>query len=221
MFKIIVKLILPALFLTVAANKAYAYDNGDFQIWHTEGQEAGIGKAAKLTQEEEWRFGEDSSEFYYQHYDWGVVYAFDKRLELGFNYRQVYEKIKRKWMEENRPHVNAAVKLDLWKFKFEDRSRIEYRHFRYRDDFIRYRNRFTLKYPFNFKKLSLALYASDEIFIASNAAGFNENRFYSGLEFSLAKYAKADIYYLLKENRVKADKWSWTNTLGTKLKILF
>ncbi len=221
MFKNTSKLIVLILCFAAVSFKAYAYDNGDFQIWHTEGQEVEIGKATKLTQEEEWRFGEDASEFFYQHYDWGVVYGFDKRLDIGFNYRQVYEKYKQKWREENRPHVNATVKLDLWKFRFEDRNRLEYRHFRYKDDFVRYRNRFMLKYPLDFKKIKIAPYVADEIFIASNATGFNENRFYSGLEFGLTKYVKADIYYMMRSIRGVGDKWSEANVLGTRLKISF
>ena len=209
------------LIFVAACSKAFAYENGDFQIWHTEGQELKIGKGTKLTMEEEWRFGEDASEFYYQHYEWGVVYGFDKRLDLGFNYRQVFDKIKKKWMEENRPHINATLKLDLWKFKFEDRNRIEFRHFRYRNDFIRYRNKAMLKYPFEFKTIKIAPYLSDEIFISSNGTGFNENRFYAGTEFTLTKYVKADIFYLLKESRVKGSKWAWINAFGTKVKIAF
>ena len=221
MFRGLVKPIFLVLCLTAAGTRAYAYQNGDFQIWHTEGQEAEIGKATKITQEEEWRFGESATEFYYQHYDWGVAYAFDKRLELGLNYRQVYERVKAKWMEENRPHANAIIKLDIWKFRFEDRNRLEYRHFRYKYDFIRYRNRFMLKYPFDFKTIKIAPYLSDEIFIASNSTGLNENRFYSGIEFGLTKYVKADIYYMMRSTRGTGDKWSEANVLGTKLKVSF
>jgi len=78
-----------------------------------------------------------------------------------------------------------------------------------------------LKYPFDFKKVKIAPYISDEIFIASNATGFNENRFYAGMEFGLTKYVKFDVYYLLRDNRIKADKWSCANVLGTKVKIMF
>ena len=197
------------IFLCLGAGnlRAFAYDNGDFQIWHTESQEVGIGKATRLTQEQEWRFGGYASELYYQHYEWGVVWGFDKRLDIGLNYRQIYDKYKHKWREENRPHANATVKLDLWGFKFDDRNRIEYRHFRYKNDFIRYRNKFTLKYPFDFRSIKIAPYTSDEIFISSNATGFNENRFYSGLELGLTKYVKADIYYLLRSSKIAGDKW--------------
>jgi hypothetical protein len=64
-------------------------------------------------------------------------------------------------------------------------------------------------------------YGADEIFISSNGASYNENRFYSGVEFELTKYVKADIYYLLKNNRAAGGKWSRANALGTKLKIMF
>ena len=221
MAKSVVKSVVLVLCLAAVGFKAHAYDDGDFQIWHTENQEVALGTATKLTQEEEWRFGEDASEFFYQHYEWGVVYGFDKRLDIGFNYRQIYEKYKKKWREENRPHANATVKLDIWKFRFEDRNRLEYRHFRYKDDFVRYRNRFMLKYPFEFRKIKIAPYVSDEIFIASNGRGFSENRFCSGLEFGLPKYVKADVYYMVRSMRGAGDKWSEANVLGTRLKVSF
>lgn len=208
------------LFLSMCRT-AHAYDNGDFQIWHTEAQEVKIHKGAKFTMEEEWRFGEDASELYYQHYDWGFVFGFDKMLDIGLNYRQVCDKYKHKWREENRPHINATLKLDIWKFKFEDRNRLEYRHFRYRADFIRYRNKSMLKFPITFKGIKISPYTSDEIFISSNGTGFSENRFYSGAEFELTKYVRADIYYLLKSGRISDDKWSNANVLGTKIKIAF
>lgn len=207
--------------VTLIALNAYAYDNGDFQIWNTDYQNIEVIKKIKLSMEQEFRFGENASELYYQHYEWGVVFGFDRMLDLAFCYRLVLDKYKHKWREEDQPNVNATLKLDLWKFKFEDRNRLEYRHFRYRDDFIRYRNKFTLKLPFDFKKIKVSPYASDEIFISSNATGFNENRICSGVEFGLTKYVKFDTYYLFKSNKVKGDKWNSANVLGLKLKIAF
>lgn len=221
MFKITFKSILLVLFLTVAANKAHAYDNGDFQIWNTDGEDIKIYKNVKYSMEQEYRFGENAHELYYQHYDFGFVYGFDKSLDLGFFYRLVLEKYKKKWREEDMPNVNATIKLDFWKFKFDDRNRIEYRHFRFKDDSIRYRNKFTLKYPIDFKKIKISPYVSDEIFVVSTGAGFNEDRFFTGIEFELTKYAKADFYYMLKENRTSGDKWTWANVLGIKAKIVF
>ena len=205
----------------VSGIKAYAYDSGDFQIWNTDYEDIKIAKDVKFSMEQEFRFGENASELYYQHYDFGFVYGFDKMLDLGFFYRLVLEKYKQKFREEDMPNANATLKFDLWKFKFDDRNRIEYRHFRYKDDNVRYRNRFTLKLPIDFKKIKISPYASDEIFVSSDSTGYNENRFCAGLEFDLTKYVKADLYYMLKNNRVKEDKWSCANVLGTKLRIAF
>ncbi len=142
-------------------------------------------------------------------------------LDLGFFYRLVYEKYKQKWREEDMPNVNVTLKLDLWKFKFDDRNRIEFRHFRYKKDNVRYRNKFGIKLPFDFAKIKISPYASDEIFVSSDGTGYNENRFFTGTEFELTKYVKADLYYMLKNSRIREDKWSCANVLGTKVKIAF
>lgn len=210
-----------AVFLSLAGQFSYAYENNDFQIWNTDSEEVKIYKGVKFAMEQEFRFGENARELYYQHYDWGFVFAFHKMLDLGFFYRLVYEKVKRKWMEEDMPNVNATLKLDLWKFKFEDRNRIEYRHYRFKDDSLRYRNKFALKLPFDFMKMRISPYIADEIFVVSTGVGYNENRFSAGAEFELTKYAKCGLYYMLKENRVKDDKWSWANALGINAKIAF
>ena len=207
--------------LVALHSNLYAYDRGDFQIWNTDNEDVKIYKNVKFSMEQEFRFGENATELYYQHYDFGFVYGFDKMLDLGFFYRLIYERYKQKWREEDMPNVNATLKLDLWKFKFEDKNRLEYRHFRFQPDNIRYRNKFTLKYPIDLKRIKVSPYAADEIFVSSNGTGYSENRFSTGMEFDLSNYAKADLYYMLKENRIRADKWTFANTLGTKIKIAF
>lgn len=213
-------LLITALAASIALN-AYAYENGDFQIWNTDYQDIKVFKDMKLAMEQEFRFGENASELYYQHYEWGAVFGFDKMLDIAFCYRLVLEKYKHKWREEDQPNVNATLKFDLWKFKLDDRNRLEYRHFRFKEDSVRYRNKFGIKLPLDFMKIKVSPYASDEIFIASDSTGFNENRFSSGIEFGLTKYAKADVYYMFKSNRIKDDKWNSANVLGIKCKIAF
>ena len=221
MFKNIIKFVVLVSCLAAVSFEAHAYDNGDFQVWQTDSEDVKIGKDTKLTMEQEFRFGENASEFFYQHYDWGFAWAFDKRLEIALGYRLIYEKYQHKWKEEDDPYTNITAKFDIWKFKFEDRNRIEYRHFRFKDDSMRYRNRVVLKYPFDFHTIKIAPYTSDEIFVSSDGTGFNQNRFQSGLEFELTRYVKADISYMLQSMRGKGDKWSEANVLWTKIKVAF
>jgi len=221
MFKNIVRLTVLVLCLSMECSNIYAYDKGDFQIWNTDVEEVKIHKSVKFAMEQEFRFGENASEFFYQHYEWGFVFGFARMLDLGFFYRLVLEKNKHKWREEDEPNANATLKFDLWGFKLEDRNRLEYRHFRYKDDSIRYRNRFAIKYPIEFKKITVSPYAANEIFVSSDGTGYNENRLFAGTEFELTKYVKADIYYMLKSNRIVGGRWTDANVLGTKLKIAF
>ncbi|MDD4980063.1 MAG: DUF2490 domain-containing protein [Candidatus Omnitrophica bacterium] len=202
------------------AGPVYAYDDGDFQLWHTENQEFKASKESKVTLEEEFRWGDDASDFYYQHYDAGFVYSLNKSLDLGLNYRQVYEKKGSKFKEENRPHINATLKWDLAGFKFDDRNRFEYRHFNYQTDYGRYRNKFNVKFPWKFTKIAIQPYLADEIFLNFKYKAFSRNRFYAGFSMAFTQNVKAEVYYLLQSNR-SSDRWTDANALGTKLKIAF
>jgi len=224
MREIISLVIILGLFLAVASFNAYAYDNGDFQVWNTDGEEKKISEDAKITAEEEFRWGDNANQLYYYHFDVGFLYAFNKNFDLSLNYRHIYERKKGKFRLENEPSINAILKWDLWGFSFNDRNRFEYRHFDYASDSWRYRNMFTVRSPWKFTKMNIQPYLADGIFISSMGAAFNNNRFYSGLGFTLTKNIRVELYYLLQHTRTvnrNSTNWPFVNVLGTKLKIAF
>ncbi len=205
------------VFLTV---KLYAYDDGDFQVWNTDTEEFKINKDAKIAFEEEFRWGGSAKEFYYQHYDVGFFYNLQKYLNIGGGYRHVLSKSKGKFLVENEPYITATLSWDIAGFKFDDRSRLEYNHFDYKDDTWRYRNKLIVKLPWKFTKFEIQPYLSDEIFVLfDDSQRLNTNRFSSGLAMTLTKNLKAEIYYMLQSS--KSRKWTEINVLGTKLKLLF
>ncbi len=207
-------------FLSIAIN-VFAYDDHDFQVWNTDVEEFKIGDNSKIALEEEFRWGGNSKEFYYHHYDLGFFYNLEKYLSLGCGYRHVLELKKGKFRPENEPYLTATLVWDLKGFKFEDRNRIEYRRFDYQTDSWRYRNKFTVKSPWKFTGLEIQPYLSDEIFIGfEGASEFNQNRFSSGLGMNLSKNIKAEVYYMLQTTK-SSGKWIDSNVLGTKLKIAF
>lgn len=114
MREIIFLVIIVGLFLAATAFNAYAYDNGDFQVWNTDGQEKKISEDAKITAEEEFRWGDNANQLYYHHYDLGILYSFNKNFDLSLNYRHIYERKKGKFRIENEPNINAILKWDLW-----------------------------------------------------------------------------------------------------------
>ena len=222
--KILIIVLILEIFLATLNLRTYAYDNGDFQVWNADSQEKKISENIKITAEEEFRWGDNANQLYYHHYDLGFLYSFNKNFDLSLNYRHIYERKKGKFRLENEPNINAILKGDLWGFNLTDRNRIEYRHFDYQDDSWRYRNMFTVRFPWKFTKMQIQPYLADEIFIGSIGAAFNNNRFYSGLGFTLNKNIRGEIYYLLQHTRTvnkASTNWPFVNVLGTKLKILF
>jgi hypothetical protein len=209
------------LFLMITV-KAYAYDDGDFQVWNTEMEEFKINKSSKVTLEQELRFGNDASELYYQHYDGGYVYDFNKHFSLGLNYRQIYDRktSRDRFRIENRPHINAIAKYELFGFNLEDRNRLEYRHFDYQEDSWRYRNKFTIKLPWKFTPLEIRPYLADEMFLNLNGIDFNRNRFYCGFEFNIIKNLKGELFYMLQSTKSNGE-WIQANVLGPRIKIVF
>jgi len=215
------KLFVLTFFLAIISTKVYAYDDGDFQAWNTDVEEFKINDDSKIALEEEFRWGDNANEFFYHHYDLGFFYNLKKYLNIGGGYRHVYELKKGKFKIENEPYVTLTLLWGLLGIKFEDRSRMEYRHFDYQTDSWRYRNKFTVKSPWKFTKIEIQPYVSDEILVGFGTTNqLNQNRFSSGLAMNLTKNIKAEIYYMLVTSK-SAGIWTDANVLGTKLKIAF
>jgi len=203
------------------ARSCFAFDDGDFQYWNSESLSYAVNDNWKLYLEEEFRFGDDADDFYYQHSDGGIIYSgLAKWLELGANYRHIFEKSKGKWFIENRPHLNVAVKWKAGSWSFSNRGRFEYRSRQDREDFWRYRNKFTVKWPFKLTVFEIQPYIADEIFYDFDEAEMNRNRLYTGSTLKLLKNLKADIFYLW-QNSEKNNDWKDLNVFGTKLKFYF
>jgi len=219
--KILIIVLILQLFSIVLNFRAHAYDNHDFQVWNTDVEEFKINKDCKTVLEEEFRWGDNANQFYYHHYDMGFFYNLNKYLNLGGGYRHIYELKSGNFKLENEPYVAVVLLWDSAGFKFEDRNRMEYRHFDYQADSWRYRNKLTVKFPWSFTRLEIQPYIADEILVGFGSANqFNQNRFYSGLGMNLNKNAKAEIYYMLLSTR-SFGNWTDANVLGTKLKISF
>lgn len=205
----------------LAAVDAHAYEDGDFQIWHTEGQEIAVTKGWKIPVEEEFRYGNNGSEFFYQHYEAGVAYDINKNWAVTGNYRQVYEGEKGKFKPEYRPFIQVIPKWDIWVFKFENRNRLEYRIFDdSRQDTLRYRNRITVRLPLKLDNFEFAPYVANEVFADINGAIVRQNRFSTGVILDLTKNFKAEVYYMVQDKK-KSGRWTDAKILGLKLKVAF
>ena len=187
MMKTKIILILAGLMLTLIT-ATFAYDNHDFQVWNTDVEEVKLNKNSKLVFEQEFRWGDNASDFYYQHYDAGYQYMINKYFSLGGGFRYIKEKKTDIFRDESQPYMAAFTNWDLFDFKFSDRTRIEYRYYDYQSGSWRFRNKLDIKAPWKFTRFEIQPMISDEIFIKSNGMDLNENRLYGGFAFTLTRF---------------------------------
>ena len=83
-----------------------------------------------------------------------------------------------------------------------------------------YRNKLTLKLPFELTGLKLKPYFADEVFINFDSDTITRNRFYSGVAFTVARNLDAELFYLWQSSR-KSGEWLDIHVLGSSLKLIF
>jgi hypothetical protein len=200
----------------------FGFGDEGFQYWSTTALSVDIDKDWKLTADEEFRFGDDGGNFYYQHTDVGLVYKnVTDWMDLGINYRQVNEKDSSDvWRQENRPHLNVTLKGKIQDIDFSSRSRFEFRNLEKKKDVWRYRNKVTCKLPLELTAVKLKPYVADEVFVDFDQKGLNRNRLSAGFSVKLAKQIKGVIYYLWQASRSNGE-WQDIHVLGTQLKFTF
>ncbi|MDP8254089.1 MAG: DUF2490 domain-containing protein [Candidatus Kaelpia aquatica] len=214
---ITVLIVVIGLFTTIC----FAFDNNDFQYWNTESISWKISDDWKAQLETEFRYGDNASDFYYQHSDIGLTYSgAAKWLDFGFNYRQIFEEKNSIWQYENVPHFNATLKWELLDYLFSNRMRFEYKNKEGSDNYWRYRNKITVKIPIKLTNLEIQPYIADEIFYDFDEEIFNKNRLYAGFNFRLFKHLKVETFYLW-QNSKNSSGWSDICALGAKLKLFF
>jgi len=213
--------ILLLLALSLCGATAGAYDNDDFQYWNNESAAWKLNEDWVFTAEEEFRFGDDAHDFYYQHTDWGLKYSgLTEWLDVGINYRGVFEESKSDWTYENRPHLNLTVKMRSQGFTLSNRARMEFRIRQSAEDKPRYRHKATLTFPWRWTAWEIQPYLADEAFIDFEGTEFTRNRIYSGFSSRITKNLRCDIFYMLQHSKASAN-WNRSHVLGTALRVSF
>jgi len=214
--------VIAAITTLLISGVCFGYDDEGFQYWSSAGVSFDINKDWQFTFDEEFRLGDDGGHLYYHHSDLGFLYkSLAKWIDVGFNYREVFEKDNSgEWREEHRPHLNITLKTRWFDLDVSNRLRFEYRDRETKKDIWRYTNKFTVKLPVELTELKLKPYFANEIFIPLNDNIIERNRLYCGVSFNLSKGIKTDIYYLWQSSK-SGEEWKDINVLGTQLKFLF
>lgn len=220
---------LVALMACLLAHPASATlgEDGDLQYWNTEAIEGKINDKWKAYMEAEFRWGDDASEFFYQHTHLEIGYAVNDWLSIAPAYRQVWELEDAEadlWAAEYRPMVNITLKHKWNDWEFSDRNRFEFRFFDVDDDRFRYRNKLTVKSPWKWTALHINPFVADELFFEEDSDnGFNRNRLDIGVNLDFGDYVAhltGNIFYRWQTTD-RGEEWRDLNIIGTQLKFKF
>jgi hypothetical protein len=194
---------------------------GDWQYWSAYTVEGQLTPKLRAEIEEEFRFGDDISDYYRAHTQILFGYKWLDWLEVAPAFREIFEEKKGVFRPEHRPQVDLTGKWIIEGWEISDRNRLEYRDKSGgSENTVRYRNQIKVKFPFAWTQWKIRPYVAEEVFFESEGAGFNRNRLSTGLEAKFWDHVKGDIYFLWQASDSN-DDWINNYILGTKLKFAF
>lgn len=199
----------------------FAYDDGDLHNWTDLYVINKFNDQFAVRVEEELKFGDDMSDFYYYHTDVGLIFRANPHVDLTLNYRHSDEKKDRgaEWVEETRPHGNVIFRHQAGAFQLEQRNRFEFRIRDHRDDIWRYRGRILVAHPLHVGAFECTPYVSEEAFIDTDLGDFNQFRTAAGVKKKLGAHVQADVFYLWQAVE-SSTEWTDTHFAGLALGYL-
>jgi hypothetical protein len=225
------KLFLQLLVLLIISfffiNPVFANNTGGWEFRSTETMEGCLTDKLKCNAETEFRF--QDGDLYYSYTDFGLIYAVNKKVNIGTIYRQVYVNKNGKKTNDIRPFVNYIHTWNPGKFKIDSKSQIDWQ-FRFSgQNLLRFRQKVAVCYPIKTKRLIITPYISEELYIRLNgehAGDLYRTRLMAGITTPLANRLKIDAYYLLQSSRnyrnpEDVELWFAKNIAGLKLKYDF
>ncbi len=228
--------------MMLAAVAASAYDDGDSQIWFKTAISGNLTSNVTVKAENEFRYGDDASEFYEDVLLLGADYTVNNWFKAGLAFQEVSsrkntprfeektvegeatysEKNDYYWTTEERPTLDLVFSKKLKGWGLEDRVRTEYRMKEKEDEYFRYRNRIKAKTPWKWTSLAINPYVAWEANYSDKDvdADWDRHRYYAGAGFKVYKAIKADVYYCLQQD-LKAGDWTDLNLYGIGLSAAF
>jgi len=246
------KRILGVLLVTgmlAAPTVSWGYDDGDSQIWLKGGVSGKLGNGLKLKFEQEMKYGDDCSEFFDEETAFAAEYKCTDWLKIALGYKVVQERKNKKvvtpktaddgtvsysdigdgdhyWQNEERPFGDLVFFTKVAGWKLEDRTRFEWRmKDDGKDDYLRFRNRLKVKFPWKMTALAVNPYVAWEAFYEdkdslSSSDKWDRHRYYVGVSAKLSDHFKGGLYYLLQTDR-SGDDWKDTNVVGFEISAIF
>lgn len=195
----------------------------DWHYWNAMNFKKAINKKMDLKLSLFERFNRSMHHLYYGGFQVGPVFKINQYLDIYPSYCYIQNKDSAgHFRPEDRPTLDINLKWKMNMLKFTHRSRLEYRFLKALSRW-RYRDYLMAGIPFTVCKHSIMPYVSGEIFYEERKDEFDQYRVSSGVSINVTKDIVFDIYYLLRSDKDRTDKDTWTdaNALGTALTFNF
>ena len=225
----------------LCGSAAWAYDDGDWQLFlkAEAGGKTECGLEPKV--EQELRYGDDMSEYYYTETYLSLGYKVTDWFKPVLGFAQIYERVNTAryqesgeaysqksdhyWKQEQNPRLDLYFSTKLKDWGLEDRVRMEYRNKDDAANYMRYRNRIRVKSPWEWTSVKLNPYVAWEMNYEDDSDKeasdrLNRHRLYAGMGAKLGKQWKGGAYYMYEDNK-KAGEWTHLNVLGLELAASF
>lgn len=204
------------------SNVCFGSASQGFQYWNSDDITFDINKDWQFTVSQEERLCNGGGNLYYEHTDFGFMRKnVTPWLDLGFNYRLIYEKNNADHMKpENYPYVDTILKTKFFGCDLSDRSRIAFRDRTNQDDLWQYRNKITLKFPVELTSWKLQPFISEELFFDLEQQGLYKSWFIPGFNFPVSKNLTCEISWLWQVRQAQPH-WEDVTGIITRLKFHF
>ena len=194
----------------------------DFEYWGEYSLEGSITEKFSALVASKYRYNEDAKEHYYTSTEIELDYEATDRLEMDVGYKEVFRRKNSIWRQENRLYTQVALNGNLDGWKIKNRIRAERLEKEEETAHYRFRNKLTIKTPWQWTSREISPFVADEIFIeVDEGEGFNENRFYAGVGVKLIRALWLNLSYLYK---IEAKNRQWServNAVVTELAAKF
>ena len=87
----------------ILVSGVHAKQDEDWQFWNSSSLEGNVHPRWKLKFEEQFRFGDNITDFYYHLTGVSVTWKTTEWFQVALAYAQIYEQKADDWREENRP----------------------------------------------------------------------------------------------------------------------
>ena len=184
---------------------AQVNSDGDWQLWTHQKAHIKISDKVSVPVSAMYRFGEDMSKLWYQHYDVGLCYKATPWLSILASYRHKmvdaghFRRVAGdRWINIKNPNINFIFSRKLGKITLQNNCRFSYwdydDEFR-QDDLLYYRNIFTATGS-ALTSAKIAPYVEEDFFFSTNNGEVDRNRISAGVRIHRWKVAMPQVYMM-------------------------